>query len=46
MSTKKVIYNNMKMAMNISPSTDHSVTLHNSHSVYYLDSLQVLENEE
>jgi hypothetical protein len=30
----------------ISPSTDHSITLHNNHSVYNLDSLQVLENEE
>lgn len=36
----------MKMAMNISPSTDHSITLHNNYSVYYLHSLEALENEE
>jgi hypothetical protein len=46
MYTKKVVNNNMKMALNISPSTDHSITLHNNHTVYYLVSLKVLENEE
>lgn len=38
--------NNMKMAMNIFPSTDHSITLHNNYSVYYTDSPQVVKHEE
>lgn len=36
----------MKMAMNIFPSTDHSITLHNNYSVYYTDSPQVVKHEE